>query len=676
MATLWPFGPNLQLAPFRVQREYRTDIITSRNGKEQRRALRATPRKKIEFTIVVSNDCRRSFDDFMVDGQRLQLAMADRPRFITLPSGVGAGSDNIIVALVPTWIIVGSELILVDKARQGIRTINSIDAVTGGTKITFDENEALSWPSGTRLHPSLNGYLDVAIRTPKPARRETADVAVAYHVDPGFEPPEDVGAATAEFDGRELFLLRPVSWQPVNLRRIQDAASVDYGFGRRQRFFPIGFSSRLWQAAYSGCDFATSDALRQFFDRHRGQWQEFFMPTWDQDLIPTAGIASAGTTLTVEGVSVASIYNSSTVYRAVAVRLKSGAWITKKIASIVAASGDVSTINVTSAWGQTVALDEISFVSWLPLWRFASDILTTEWRRENVATARLNLQILEYVGPDLIGPTATVSIGLSGNATVSSQFSGAATASIAIDMAGDATIETSTQQGSGSADFSIGATADGKRESAGAGTASMSIAVSGSVGATLNAVATAAFDVDTAGDATIEANWGTVMSATQSSGESGWHDYDVVAEFKVAGLTAPSGTPTKCRVTLKSAPSGYAQISEAWIGHKAGSGDAYDFAATPIQIKFGGSASAGFTGNNQEKLSDEISFAWDKTSSLLISCKTVNASGSSLGRSSTDATKFDTHYKFQGTPSTVNKTGYTNWNDQAYMVVKIETDGF
>jgi hypothetical protein len=392
MATLFPFGPSLQRAPYEVTREYRTEIITSRSGKEQRRALRQTPRKRIEYLSALCEDNVRAFDRAMVNAQRIQLSIPERVRFVKFPDGLPPGFGALTIDPVPSWIFVGAVLILDSGFRTAFRTVESI----AGTTVAFEETDASAWPAPTRLSPSLDGYLASSIPAPLVSRDHgVVEASITFEVDPGSETLEAIGAAPATLDGREVFLAVPDRWQEIDIDRVQDgAAAIDYGFGRVRRFFPVAFSTRMWEAQYTACDFDHADRLRQFFDRMMGRQHEFYMPTWQKDLVPVSGITAAGTTIVVQGTATDATFDPSTVYKAVAVRKTDRTWITRAVTSI-GSSGGNSVITVGAAWGQDVALPAIERVSWLPLWRMASDIMTCSWPREDVARIKLSMQMIE-----------------------------------------------------------------------------------------------------------------------------------------------------------------------------------------------------------------------------------------------------------------------------------------
>lgn len=392
MPTLWPFAPNIRQAPYVLSREYRTEILVSRAGREQARALRQTPRKRVEYITSQTGDCLRAFNNSMVTAQRTLLSIPDRVRYVTLSTGLPSGNTSVVVDPLPAWVAEGESLILMGGGMQAFRTVASII----GTTVTFDESELVTYPAGTRLHPSLQGYLAATIPAPMISPRGVIEVAVSFEVDPGLELPEDVGTAETTFDGREVFLRRPNKWVPIDLGRVQEGIGrVDYGFGRIQRFFPIEFSTVMWEASYTGCDFENADALRQFFDRMKGRRGEFYMPTWGFDLNPTAGVNSAGTLLTVAGEGLEAAYADSTTYQAIGLRKTDGTWILRTVTDISDLSGDGAAVNVSPAWDETISLSNIDRISWLPLWRFASDILTMTWPRDTVAEIRLPMQMLE-----------------------------------------------------------------------------------------------------------------------------------------------------------------------------------------------------------------------------------------------------------------------------------------
>ena len=164
-----------------------------------------------------------------------------------------------------------------------------------------------------------------------------------------------------------------------------------------------------------------------------------------------------------------------------------------------------------------------------------------------------------------------------------------------------------------------------------------------------------------------------VSLPTSIGGNNG---YTYVVKITAAGLTLPSGSISRMRFTFQGGtPEGYI-VTNAYIGHRAGSGDAYDFATTPTQILFSGGAS-GNTGVNTTITSDWVNFAYDKTSDLVIAFYGGGGTGADTFKYGDSITGVQSYYKLANEAATVNKTGYTSAAaGRSFAVTEIESDGF
>lgn len=158
-------------------------------------------------------------------------------------------------------------------------------------------------------------------------------------------------------------------------------------------------------------------------------------------------------------------------------------------------------------------------------------------------------------------------------------------------------------------------------------------------------------------------SWHTAVSLTADGGSYGWTGYTL-------RLVIPAGdllTGSKLRLTLRGASSGSdLSISKAYIGEQATGGDAYDFAASPAQVKVAGNASftvpvAGTT------VTDEITLAVGGES-LVFAASCIDGDMSTSSRA--NWLKYE---KPGDDASTVNASGYASGlSDHAYLVTKIE----
>jgi hypothetical protein len=398
---LFPFQPNLRAALYVVTRSYKTDVIPHRDGSEQRIALRQTARKEIEYRSAFKLPCVRDLDLELDTAQRTNVRIPERTRFVRLTTGVGSGGTVLPVDSVPAWIDEGFELVLMSGSVQELVVVESIAA----NNITLADPVVNNYVTGVRVHPALRGYLRPELSTELYTRnrqRSPLSISVRFDVDPGLEALENLGVAAAEFEGLEVFLTKPNHWIPIDITREQFRESIDYGYGRTQMFHPVQHGVRIWQGTYTGCNPAADDSLRAFFDRMRGQQGEFWMPTFQPDMVPTVQANLGTSELEVNGSDVAETYVDSPTHQVIAVKVGS-TWYYNRVTNIVDNFG-TSTLAVETAWPVNIPIT--AQVCWLLLWRLGSDNMTTEYvggvlDNEPVGRTRLSfrsLPVLTEVG--------------------------------------------------------------------------------------------------------------------------------------------------------------------------------------------------------------------------------------------------------------------------------------
>jgi hypothetical protein len=162
---------------------------------------------------------------------------------------------------------------------------------------------------------------------------------------------------------------------------------------------------------------------------------------------------------------------------------------------------------------------------------------------------------------------------------------------------------------------------------------------------------------------------GTAYNVDLSGGtaDNGWSGNTVVCVLAAANLANVSGTQAK--VTFQGGSFG--SLTTAWIGQQAASGDPYDFANTPAQLLFSGSAS--ITPSSATFTSDWVNLpeAFDNTKTYLVA---LFFSGGATNLKYVTSTGDKLYYKGGATDgATVNKSGYTlNLADKAECVSKLE----
>lgn len=151
----------------------------------------------------------------------------------------------------------------------------------------------------------------------------------------------------------------------------------------------------------------------------------------------------------------------------------------------------------------------------------------------------------------------------------------------------------------------------------------------------------------------------TLYSNTLNFNNDDWNGYTVVVRIPASVMSLPSFSIAKIRFRLEAGSTEACTFSKVYVGHRAGSGDEYDFSTTPVAVLFSGAAS-GVASSGSTVTSDWANFTYDKTSDLLLAIYFGGGTSSDMTRAKYSVTSIDSYYILGDEAATVNKTaGYT-----------------
>lgn len=394
MTELWPLVPNWA-SGVKETYEFRTEIITSRSGKEQRRALRTTPRRSVGYDSIVTDDALRRMEGQLARGQESLMLGADFVRGVKTTSALPVTGNTVQVRSVPAWLTVGAKVALSYRRTSRLFTVQNI----AGTTLTFIEPADVGFGAGGRISRVVAGYVEPSLKTTR-VTGTVATVSTSFEPDPATEAVDEGSLdPSVWFDGREIFMARPNWTRSPTVTFAHDIESVDYGRGRVRRFSPVPFGTTTRQATYLGRTIAQMDAIRQFFARQKGRRGEFYLPTWADDMALAATVPGMSDQMRIVGRQVFDDYASDTARRSVLLVNKDGSAIAFKFDAISLVGGD-SVLHLTSPFPFDILLSDVKQVCWLQLSRFASDTLAVEWVSDGVAQCVLSITSLEYAEPE------------------------------------------------------------------------------------------------------------------------------------------------------------------------------------------------------------------------------------------------------------------------------------
>lgn len=395
-AFVWPFAPNWRES-FRVTKTFRTDIFVSRSRREQRRALMSSARRRFVFEVVVNGADHREYEGLMHLAQDKPFIAPDWSRRETLAADALTGATEIVLASVPGWIVPGRALFLSDRIGRPVAVY--VDSILG-TTLTLTAALAKDWIAGTTVVPGPVGKLSKDLSGRHPTNN-TAIISVEFDVEPASEPVVAPPAAPVTFNGREVCTFRPNWATAPTVNLMFPSETVDFSRGVTAQFFPFAFPDRLTRASFVATNAAEARALDEFMDRMKGQRGEFYMPTGANDLPPSQNLFGGSAILRVAGSQAHEHYATSKTHKAICVQLRDGTRLYRKVNSMAIDSGAGETVlTLASTWSTTVARTSVAKISWMPVHRLASDVLTLDWLTDAVAQCDLTMQTLEDLTPE------------------------------------------------------------------------------------------------------------------------------------------------------------------------------------------------------------------------------------------------------------------------------------
>lgn len=386
-ARIWRYPPNWANG-YTTNYAYKTEMWSSRSGKEVRRALRHNPRFYSEFEIQLSKGRLAEFETQLAGWQNRPFSMPDYADFSLLTSASAIGTDTVEVDAVESWMQAPGETLILSNGNE--MSMHTITDIVGST-LTLSPILTQDWPVGTRAYRARTGYVAGAMQVDTPTNM-VGRARIRFDALPRSGLPESVPAVDT-IEGREIFLKRPNWATAPQVELTADMETVDFGRGTAAYFRIKEFTTKSVRATYTCMSRQEVREIREFFRRQFGMRGEFLAPTWKPDLVMAADILAGNNAMVVEGVDVFDYLNGSTVYQFVLVVKTDGTRVLNRVLSMTR-NITTTTLSCQFPW-PAVDTEDVVMVCWMPAWTLASDILTVNWVTDRVAQVSLTMRTIE-----------------------------------------------------------------------------------------------------------------------------------------------------------------------------------------------------------------------------------------------------------------------------------------
>lgn len=376
---VWSFDCNW-VSPVLETLEWKTDILTSKLGVEQRRALRQLPRRTMEASYLHAGPERAAFDLFIAANGGKDCYVPLLPDGTPLARDVPAGS-----AFLPLRSTYGREFnaggLIVIRRDTFAYEMAEVDVVTPSGLYLVSPTTA-PWKGGEKVFPVFRGHFtdqpDVTRHGPQASisnvrfRQQGAAV-----LPPSYVNPLVYSAAAAQmvsYNGVPILSLPPNEAGTFAQATDRLTDTFDPGFG------PIAQVDRA-RLPFEGRDYrwllANADQrslFRNVLYAMKGRRRAFWLPTFNDDLIPTEAISASNRGLRVRQFGFARMGGPATERRTVLIVLRDGTVIPRLIVS-AQDEGATELVVLDKPLGVNVPLGGIRRISFMSLARQDQDAI-------------------------------------------------------------------------------------------------------------------------------------------------------------------------------------------------------------------------------------------------------------------------------------------------------------
>ena len=268
--------------------EWKTDVLQSPTGAEQRISRRLSPRRTFEFSAMLYDTARQRFEHMLWQGCAGTWAMPVYPDVFALPAAVSSGATALSIPTAGRDFTVGGTVLLkTDESPDATSRMATVAAMTGDV-LQLVSPLTDSWPAGSLVYPirpavlteppSLSRLTDTAtsaqvrFRIAEHNTFSDAPVLTQYRGHPVLETETDWSESVS------------ASYQPL-IRELDNSSGIPYRLDTAGR--PFWRQTHNWFTVNR----QAQTSLRQLLWYLRGRQRPIWVPSQMLDFSPTSAIS-------------------------------------------------------------------------------------------------------------------------------------------------------------------------------------------------------------------------------------------------------------------------------------------------------------------------------------------------------------------------------------------------
>lgn len=348
--------------------EWKTDVMGSELGQEQRVSRRLYPRRSFEASFLLNKEDRQYFDVLASSTMHKQTVIPIWHDVVPLTATANAGQKNLTIDTRFREFVAGG---LVFIRGPNARTFEIGTAqVVGPSNLQLISNLENTWLPGTFVYPAKLGK----VRSEQLRPTKHTDQLSSMQAEFQLITPSKVAASWApNYKFLPVIRTRPndADEQTFEYSRVMSILDNDIGdadmFDVREG--PVFHQSHSWtlHGASEAQDF------RKLLYSLKGRTKALWLPTYMSDMTLAAPITTGDSYIDIVNIGIAANEAVFDGRKDIRIELANGNVYYREIDEVVALSSTVERVALDAAIGADAAIDEVISISYMMVARLAQD---------------------------------------------------------------------------------------------------------------------------------------------------------------------------------------------------------------------------------------------------------------------------------------------------------------
>jgi len=386
---VWPFGPEMK-NPIDETLEWLTHVQDSYKNVEQRFAGREQPRRILEYKTQIVGSDTGLFESIVFGWSDRLYAVPLWQERSNLTDFVPLGTVTLDLDTTNRTFVPDGLLVLMKSAKMFEAL--EIESVTS-TSITLKKPVERDWPQGSRVYPVMVSSLEKPLSAQYVAENKIESIVRFTGSPAETNTRTPINAPPVTYNGVEVYLTGTNWGSPITVSYEASYNVLDNGsgvFSLRQR---AGWPNIIKSHEWLNKNKTVSTEVRDFFARRRGRLVPAWIPTGTADFTLVEDAALAASVIRVLDNDYGSLVSQHPARQNIIIQVRGGSTIIRRITGYTPDVDGTALLSLDSSIGQNITVKGVRRISFIGLYRMASDSVTFSWRTSEVSVVQASFQL-------------------------------------------------------------------------------------------------------------------------------------------------------------------------------------------------------------------------------------------------------------------------------------------